>query len=336
LVLVFGSAAATTVLAGFTPPQMIESGAFEGSFTDVCSGDIDGDGDIDLAAAISERGPVVWYKNEDGKGVYSSEILVSDAFDKHINLKIVDIDGDQDVDLLVTDQDANRVEWFKNIDGAGNFGDPQIITRAIYQPVESWPGDIDGDGDPDLLVYSASSQTLYAIQNHSEGERFRSIESIKSFRNFVGDLKYADLDGDSDLDLAVLSSGSLVWLENVAGTNGFKEHLVSDFSLRRSIAVADLDSDGNLDLVTQAGWFSNLAGTGTFKLEERFVIPGEIAAADLDNDGDTDVVEFNNISTGPAYWFANTDGQGTFGSRVKIVEDGGTRLKFLRPFGLNR
>lgn len=61
----------------------------------------------------------------------------------------VDIDNDRDLDVLSTSN--GRIAWYENTDGAGHFSDqPSITTESTVDSFVA--ADVDGDGDPDVLV----------------------------------------------------------------------------------------------------------------------------------------------------------------------------------------
>ncbi|MDT0555791.1 FG-GAP-like repeat-containing protein [Patiriisocius hiemis] len=91
----------------------------------------------------------------------------------------------------------------------------------------------------------------------------------------------------------------------------------------RDIRVADIDNDGDLDIVTASigddriAWYENLDGNGTFS--EAILIGSlfetiTVAVADLDNDGDIDVLG-SSIVDDIVVWYENLDGAGTFSTQ---------------------
>lgn len=139
----------------------------------------------------------------------------------------------------------------------------------------------------------------------------------------------ADIDGDNDKDLVATSTNgdTVVWFENLDGQGNFSEPktLISDMDSPKDIAVADIDGDGDLDIIAVSTrdfkivWFENTDGLGLFSPQKLIITSSSvqnIKAEDIDGDGDIDIVSggFN------IFWLENTDGLGNFASE-KIISD---------------
>ena len=99
------------------------------------------------------------------------------------------------------------------------------------------------------------------------------------------------------------------------------EHIVdSDFNSAHSVCAADVDGDGDTDMLGAAAnadditWWENTDGTGTSWVEHTvdgdFIGPCSVSAPDVDGDGDMDVLGSSAFTEGIAWW-ENTDGTGT-------------------------
>ncbi len=141
-----------------------------------------------------------------------------------------------------------------------------------------------------------------------------------------------DLDGDGDADVLCPMSGNqrVVWYENLDGLGslGAQKIITTDVNLPTSASAADLDGDGDLDVLStnynwhEVVWYENTDGLGSFG-PKRFVAvgtfwPSDSIAADLDGDGDLDVVSASDLGD-EILWFENTDGLGTFGAARTIT-----------------
>jgi hypothetical protein len=178
-------------------------------------------------------------------------------------------------------------------------------------PIKIITGDFDGDGNIDLAVTNASSNTVSILKNNGAG--IFNVSSENSVGSSPCGLVAGDFDNDGDLDLAVDNGPSVtIFKNNGNGTFIFSSNVgVGSATL---MAAGDIDGDGDLDLVVSNRNSNNISvlknnGTGTFSVSSTIGAnsPQGIAIGDFDNDGDLDfaVVE---------YW----------GSRVLIFKNDGT------------
>ncbi|MFY0683978.1 MAG: VCBS repeat-containing protein [Balneola sp.] len=180
----------------------------------VYGGDVDGDGDIDIMSASIEDDKIAWYEN-DGSQTFTEHIVSTNA-DIAVNVYAADVDGDGDLDLLSASQDDNKIAWYEN-DGAA---DPSFTERVVSTNADNaksvFAGDVDGDGDLDLMSASGVDKKIAWYENDgatdpSFTERVVSTNSIAAISIFA-----ADVDGDGDLDLLSASGGDdkIAWYEN--------------------------------------------------------------------------------------------------------------------------
>ena len=139
-----------------------------GSNTVPTLGDLDGDGDLDLIVGESS-GWLNYYRN-DGGPARPRFTLVSDEFEgiqlgRRSAPLLSDLDGDGDLDLLVGSESAG-LALFRN---EGTRTAPRLVrdsTFSVAVPVLAAPaaGDLDGDGDLDLIVGGAGGGAVYLEQ----------------------------------------------------------------------------------------------------------------------------------------------------------------------------
>ncbi len=95
----------------------------------------------------------------------------------------------------------------------------------------------------------------------------------------------------------------------------------------RSMITADVDSDGDLDIVSNNIWRENLDGKGTFGVTRPFANDDyeakELEAVDVDGDGDLDLVALTALTANPNVFdllvFENRDGRGDYG-RPQVID----------------
>lgn len=250
-----------------------------------------------------------------------------------------DLDGDGDTDVIFASFTDDKIAWFENTDGMGSFGAQQVITTTATLVSQLFIADLNGDGNLDILSNSVQDfggqNGLAWYENSGQAPYFGLPRGILTSEGSAGPVHVADLDGDTDMDvLMVTSSGvffttEILLFENIDGTGSFGPEQVVIGSGGSNMFTADLDGDGDLDLLSDfttdvlgalTTWWYDNDGAGSFLSAHRIGAAWgtAISAADLDGDGDIDVIS-GVVDVGQTdlsdriEWYENTDGLGLFG-----------------------
>jgi PKD repeat protein len=178
--------------------------------------DLDSDGDADLLTGVYGTDTVQWYENTDALGAFGPAALITNAADGIIHLSSADIDGDGDLDVLTATVLGDSITWIENLDGAGLFGPPQVISSEAFGAYRVLATDLDGDGDQDLITAWVQLDTVAWFENKDGGGSFSAAQVLTTAAERVRDVFAADLDGDGDQDLlsASANDGKIAWYEN--------------------------------------------------------------------------------------------------------------------------
>lgn len=236
---------------------------------------------------------------------------------------LFDYDGDGDLDLLVTSERPDKIEFLMN-DGAGSFvGGGSVTTGSGTSPEGLAVGDFDGDGDLDLVAALFSANAVQLVWNGGAGVFTLGGTFAVGVEPSI--VVAADFDGDGLADAAVNNrvSGDMSVLLN-DGAGGFApavHYAVGDET--RCIAVGDITGDGWPDLAVSARdsrlvrMFRN-DGDGAFQILRDLSLgttlePHGVALADLDGDGALDVVTAssggNELQEHPSVFLQNNGGR---------------------------
>jgi hypothetical protein len=161
--------------------------------------------------------------------------------------------------------------------------------------------DADNDGFGDLVAIGDDAVLTHYQNRGVATDRFLAIP--QSVPWVPGGAYAADLNGDGFPDLVLFDATHLAWIVNWEGSFDVASLLVIEKDLRqfRQLSMADIDSDGDIDIAAAAGpellWYEN-DGSVTPNFIPRFdgLAPAVganytwIGAMDMDGDGDVDVV----------------------------------------------
>ena len=306
--------------------------------------DYDNDGNLDLFIGHgADRGETLGIKYDEllrGNGDFTFEDVTLSAgvlnqYGRSRAGKWIDVNNDGWLDLHIGNYGSDNVMYLAN--GDGTFTDR---TSDMNLGSDGWRGawsDFNNDGLVDLVEISP----LQLFMNTSAGTFEDVTKDVFGETDLFGyGLAWADLDNDGDQDLLVSRLSLEGWMfENVNGS--FTQHNFSELGINPDSAIAgmapaDMDNDGDLDLVlnTSKGLVV-YENSGSFKFVSSYTIPrteaivkmknGDISIEDFDSDGLLDVASddpegyrlFRNTTYQPGNW-VRLKFQGSHNNRMGI------------------
>lgn len=298
------------------------------------AGDVDGDGDVDIIVANGQHSapptiPLqdVMLQINDGNGHFTDEAsirLPPSAFGQQLANAVIlgDVDGDGDLDayvangssggVLCTSLGSQNLLWIN--DGSGNYTD-ETFRLPVYPPDCSFDatfGDIDGDGDLDIVVanvgYGGLGEVNRILINDGINSGTFVDRTFSAFTSSPADITYTvalgDLDGDSDLDMVVGNAPASAppnrFLRNDGGVFTDVGVTWTGYSPYRpvwDVKLADMNGDGSVDILmsnaldglrmilmlNQGGWHFTVQ---TIYVSYQYGLD----VADVDSDGDMDIL----------------------------------------------
>lgn len=290
---------------GFEPPSRL---SIEGDRpSGLALGDVDGDGELDVVTANLGSDDVSVLLGA-GDGSFSPSAtygvdevdVVGTAGDGPRGIRLADMDGDGDLDIVTSNTVSDDVSILRN-DGAGLFGElANFESRIGYsgeEPGALAVGDVNDDGILDVVVANLATDDLTAVAGLGNGVLAPSQTTPVMENFFPSDSAAGDLDGDGRMDW--VTEQGVVLRRGFQGVTG--QFFTSDFMIGsnpEAISLADLDGDADLDIIT-GGFFSfgisRLLndGTGNFGTIESFDAGSNVRSvelAEVTGDGNIDAV----------------------------------------------
>jgi len=278
-------------------PYTIEDNLTNATILDI--GDLDGDGDKDLAISDWRMGAVFWYENDFPTWTQYRIATLSGA----VGCAIADIDGDDTLDVVAAGFSATDVVWYEN-----NLPEwtPHIIDSNI-DGEDLKVGDMDGDSDLDVVITAtASGQVVwYENINLTWDEHIIDNNLVTAYT-----LELVDINGDDTLDVVATgkSINTIVCYENDHPT-WTKYPIDEDLPGVWALNTGDLDGNGTQDVVSAGPgvnsivWYKNDHPTWTkYPIDENLPGVGSVYIADMDNDDTLDVLT---TGSGQVLWYEN-------------------------------
>lgn len=188
--------------------------------TAIGAADLDGDELEDVFAFSDNEDLIFWYKNLDANGNFDFARDIQSTEENVKLLEAIDLDGDQDMDLIAVSPSQDRIVWFENEDGQGNFSSVRIISTTVDRPVSIDVSDVDLDGDLDVLYSSEMDDEIGWLLNDGQ-ENFEPGPVVSTqLVDPAGSVAF-DLDDDGDLEVFAFTSDQekIVWFDNLLLVN---------------------------------------------------------------------------------------------------------------------
>ncbi|MBD1208970.1 MAG: VCBS repeat-containing protein, partial [Ignavibacteria bacterium] len=297
----------------------------------ITTGDFDGDGDVDLAAANGGSNNASIFLNT-GTGAFAAAVNYPVGTNPY-GITVGDFDNDGDIDLATANFNTANVSILLN-NGNGTFA-AAANYGAGTNPSNLAAADFDGDGYLDLVVSNRGSANVSVLRNNGNG-------------TFAGTVNYAaggqpygvtpgDFDGDGDIDFIVANNTGISFtVFHNTGSGVFVAGVTYPVTGAIIINSGDFDDDGDLDVaVAGASTLTVMfnSGTGTFVGATTYAMgtgTQGIAVGDFDGDGDLDIGCSNSTSVNIS-WMLN-NGAGVFGAVSSVAGVGAPRHNITADF----
>ncbi|MCT4580858.1 MAG: FG-GAP-like repeat-containing protein, partial [Flavobacteriales bacterium] len=251
--------------------------------------DLDGDGDLEIVAALRPEDKIVYYDNLGGLSFSSAKTIDPFCLEAY-HVIAGDFDGDNDMDIVCSSIDGlNEVTVHFN-DGNGNFSGERLLDYPIKTPIEFIVGDVNNDGIDDFSYRKANDNDILLYEGTNTGNfnlhAYNGSSSVP-----ITTFCYTDQEQDGILELAFLDDNGIYIIRQLLASTTMVQ--ITNANNYDHIASGDIDNDGDDDLVLNSiggttGYYVNDLSNGYLEfsgINSAIEAGTDIIAGDYNQDG---------------------------------------------------
>lgn len=306
------------------------AGMFDGAKAS-CPADFDRDGDYDIGLVHDAGGGnpdrVMWLENTGDNDTFNS-IEVKSGFNQAHGIFCTDMDADGDVDIYAVARSTGTVTWFENRLDQGMSWAEHNIDNTFVQGRSVWFADLTENGLGDAVATGDNSKILVYENQSTHRNASQQIEVVDASLPGARGVAVGDINADHQGDVVASGGGNINWWNRSDDGTWVQTSVTSTFAGAAGVTTADVDHDGDLDVVgsSQSGdtlaWFENTAGDGSAWLEKSIDLAFDganvVAVGDMDQNGTLDVVA--GAFEGEEFaWWSNDNGDGSAWTKTSIA-----------------
>lgn len=245
-----------------------------------------------------------------GNGTLGTPVSLSNI---SASVALGDVNSDGNLDIVTANTNFDQVFVLLG-DGTGSFTQTAESPIGVgSKPASVALGDVDGDGDLDIVTANRGSDNVSVLHGIGNGEFI--FDQNYAVGNEPQDVALGDLNADGDLDLVVannLSDDATILFNSGSGEFPSSRTLNDAGLYPESVVLSDVNSDGTLDIIigdSPVVFLGNGAG-GFTKFGSVSVngMANAMAVGDLNGDGIPDIATANYNSNDIKVFFGNGDG----------------------------
>jgi len=233
----------------------------------VFAADMDNDGDMDILSASVNDNTIAWYENNGAADPTWSASDIATSASGATSVFAADMDNDGDMDILSASQNDHTIAWYENNGAADPTWSASDIATSASGAQSVFAADMDDDGDMDILSASDGDDTIAWYESDGAADPSWTASDIDTNADGAKSVFAADMDNDGDMDIlsASMNDHTIAWYENdgAADPSWTASDIATSPISARSVFAADMDGDGDMDIVSASysdstiAWYEN-------------------------------------------------------------------------------